>query len=85
METLKIEISTGVAALITNAQKKLPEGSITFAGDMAQMAAAANVAEELGIKFGMAAGFAYVTNQSDFQRVVDYLIEHKINGYHHYQ
>lgn len=77
-----ITITIGVATLIANAQKKIPEGAYTFKGDMCQMAEALGVAQEkLGLDAGTAGGYSYVYNKEDFDKVVEYLKNNQINGF----
>ena len=86
MEKCKMEISTGVAALLANAHKTMPSGKrYYFEGDLCQMAEAARVAERLGIKTGINGGLPYVSTKEEYDRVVKYIVDNHIEGYWHYK
>ena len=81
----KIEELVGITALISNAHTQVPSGKFyTFEGDLCQMAKAASVARELGIKVGYAGGLPYVEFKEDYDKVVQYIIVHRVEGYWHY-
>lgn len=86
MFTGKMEISTGVAALLANAHAPMPsKESYFFEGDLCQMAKAAEVARNLGFEVGVAGGLPYVSSKDEFDKVVQYLIDNRIEGYWHYR
>lgn len=86
MVTGKIEISTGVAALLANAHAPMPsEDLYFFEGDLCQMAKAAQTARQLGVEVGVAGGVPYVSSKEDFNKVVQYIIDNQIEGYWHYK
>ena len=85
MITGKMEISTGVAALLANAHTPmLSEELYFFEGDLCQMAKAAQVARQLGFEVGVAGGWPYVTSEAEYNKVVRYIIDNRIEGYWHY-
>lgn len=81
----EITIPTGVVAIIANAHQKLPMGSFTFEGELSQMAAAREVAREFGIESGTAGGYTYVMSKAAYDEVVQYIVDHQIEGYELYQ
>jgi len=82
----KIKISEGVAALLANAHQPVPKGECYFfEGDLCQIAKAAKVAQELGIETGISGGLPYVSSKEEYDKVVQYIVGHKIEGYWHYQ
>jgi len=86
MEKCKMEISSGVAALLANAHKTVPSGKkYYFEGDLCQMAKAASVAEQLGIETGINGGLPFVSTKEDYDRVVKYIVDNRIEGYWHYK
>lgn len=85
MVTGKMEISTGVAALLANAHAPSPlEDVYFFEGDLCQMAKAAQTARQLGFDVGVAGGLPYVASKEEFNKVVQYIIDNRIEGYWHY-
>lgn len=84
MSECKLVISKGVAALIAGAHNPTPPGVFYFGGDMCQMAAAADVARELGFAVGIGGGIPYVRSKRDYEEVVSHLRTHRINGYWNY-
>ena len=85
MFTGKMEISTGVAALLANAHTPTPSEELYFfEGDLCQMAKAAQVGRQLGVEVGVAGGVPYVTAKEEFDKVVQYIIDNRIDGYWHY-
>ncbi len=86
MITGKMEISTGVAALLANAHTPIPsEDFYLFEGDLCQMSKAAQVARQLGFEVGVAGGLPYVSSKEEFNKVVQYIIDNRIEGYWHYR
>lgn len=82
----KMKISEGVAALLANAQQPMPNGECYFfEGDLCQMATAVGIARYLGIGTGIAGGLPYVKSKEEYNKVVKYIVDHKIEGYWHYQ
>ena len=81
----RTEVSAGVIAEIASAHQKLPKGSYTFKGDLSQMDVAAQIACQLGIEVGYAEGYTYVKSKEDYDKVVDYIVEHHEQGYWHYE
>ncbi|MBQ2917213.1 MAG: hypothetical protein IJE59_03435 [Clostridia bacterium] len=85
MRKQQIEDLVGITASISNAHTPAPSGEFhTFEGDLCQMSKAANVARNLGMKVGYAGGLPYVQSKEDYDKVVQYIIEHKVEGYWHY-
>lgn len=85
MEKGKMKISEGVVALLANAQAPIPNDDFyTFDGDLCQMAKAAKVATDLGFEVGYVGGIPYVVSKDEYNKVVQYIIEHKIEGYWNY-
>ena len=81
----KMQISEGVEALLANAHAPIPKDDFyTFDGDLSQMAKAAKVATDLGYEVGYAGGIPYVVSKKEYNKVVQYIIEHKIEGYWNY-
>ena len=86
MEKCKMEISAGVAALLANAHKtSASEKYYYFEGDLCQMAKAASLAEQLGIKTGINGGLPFVSTKEDYDKVVNYIVINKVEGYWHYE
>ena len=86
MEKCKMEISTGVAALLANAHKTVPSGKkYYFEGDLCQMAKAASIAEQLGIRTGINGGLPFVSTKEEYDRVVKCIVDNHIEGYWHYK
>jgi len=86
MENCKMEISSGVAALLANAHTTAPSGKkYYFEGDLCQMAKAASVAEQLGIKTGINGGLPFVSTKEEYDKVVNYIVINQIEGYWHYK
>ena len=86
METGKIEISAGVAALLANAHQTVSPGKkYYFEGDLNQMSKAADVAAKLGISVGINGGLPFVQSKEDYDEVVEYIVDNQIEGYWHYQ
>ena len=78
-------ITQGVMDSLSNAHTPAPpEDFYTFEGDLCQMFKAANVARNLGIEVGYVGGLPYVQSKQEFDRVVQYIVEHKVEGYWHY-
>ena len=86
MEKCKMEISTGVAALLANAHQTVPSGKkYYFEGDLCQMSKAASVAGMLGVKTGINGGLPFVSTKEEYDKVVAYIVLNKIEGYWHYK
>lgn len=85
MEKGKMVMSKGVADLLSKALAPSPlEDVYFFEGDLCQMAKAAQVARNLGIKTGVVGGIPYVVSKKDFDTVVKYIVDNQIEGYWHY-
>lgn len=84
MSECKLVIPEGVVGLIAGAHNPMPSEVFYFKGDMCQMAAAADVARELGLSVGIGGGIPYVRSEKDYEEVVSYLRAHQINGYWNY-
>ena len=85
MEKGKMEILGGVAALLANAHTPPPTGEFyTFDGDLCQMAKAAEVAQNLGIKIGVVGGIPYVESKDEYDKVVKYIVDNQVEGYWNY-
>lgn len=85
MVTGKMKISTGVAALLANAHTPMTaKEAYFFEGDLCQMAKAAEVARQLGFEVGVAGGLPYVNSKEEHKKVVQYIIDNRIEGYWHY-
>ena len=82
---MEMTLSVGVATLLANAKNKIPSGAYLFKGDLHQMATAMKVAQNLGLEYGTGGGYSFVYSQRDYDKVVNYLIEHKLSGCHHYE
>lgn len=88
MSEYRMTIDSGVAALIANAHNPAPKCKVYYfdKGDLCQMASAAKVAvEEFGFEVGVAGGYPYVMSEEEYNKVVEYIINNQINGYHHYK
>ena len=86
MEKGKIQISSGVAALLANAHKTVPSGKkYYFEGDLCQMSEATKVAGILGIEVGINGGLPFVQSKEDYDKVVKYIVDNQIEGYWHYK
>lgn len=82
---MKMEVSAGVLALLLNTQKPISEGEkYFFEGDLCQRSEAMNVALKLDIEVGIGGGLPYVHSKEDFDKVVEYIIDHHVEGYWHY-
>lgn len=82
---LKMEISLGVCELLTTPDTpNPPEDFFLFEGDLCQMLKAAKVAKDLGIETGVVGGMPYVRLEEEYNRVVQYIVDNKIEGYWHY-
>lgn len=85
MRKQQIENLVGITASISNAHTPAPSGEFhTFEGDLCQMSKAAMVARDLGIKVDYVGGLPYVEAKADFDKVVQYIIEHRVEGFWHY-
>jgi len=86
MENCKIEISSGVAALLANAHQTMPSGKrYYFEGDLCQMSEAAKVAGMLDIEVGINGGLPFVSSKEEYDKVVKYIVDNRIEGYWHYK
>lgn len=86
MDKCKMTISAGVADLIANAHAPMPSGGYyTFEGDLCQMSAAATVARGLGISVGVGGGLPYVQSKEDYDKVVQYIVDNRVEGHWHYK
>lgn len=86
MEKNNMKISKGVEALLANAHTETSSKKCYFfEGDLCQMAEAARVAEKLGIGVKVKGGLPYVESKEGFEKVVQYILGYKIDGYWHYQ
>ena len=86
MEKCKIQISSGVAALIANAHQTVPSGEeYYFEGDLCQMVRAAKVAASLGFEVRINGGLPYVQSKEEYDKVVEYIVDNQIEGYWHYK
>ena len=84
-KVLRMEFPKGVLDLISTPNTpNLPEDFYTFEGDLCQMLIAAKVAKDLGIKTGIVGGRPYVQSEEKYNKVVQYIIDNKIEGYWHY-
>lgn len=82
----ELTLSPGVAALLLNAHTPMPRGEkYFFKGDLCQMAEAANVARRLGIEVGVGGGLTYVSSKEDYDKVVKYIVDNKVEGHWHYK
>lgn len=85
MFTGKMEIPTGVAALLANAHTPMRSKEFYFfEGNLCQIAKTAEVARNLGFEVGVAGGLPYVSSKEEFNKVVQYIIDNRIEGYWHY-
>ncbi len=85
LRTQQIEELVGITASLSNAHTPAPSGEFhTFQGDLCQMAKAADVARKFGMKVGYAGGLPYVQSREEYDKVVQYIIEHRIEGHWHY-
>ena len=85
MRLRTMTITHGVADALSNAHTPAPSAEFyTFEGDLCQICEAANVAMRLGMEVGYAGGLPYVKSKEDYDKVVQYIIEHKIEGYWNY-
>ena len=86
MEKCKMEISTGVAALLANAHQIVPLGKkYYFEGDLCQMSQAAKAASILGIEVEINGGLPFVSTKEEYDKVVKYIVDNHIEGYWHYK
>ncbi len=76
-----------IITLLSNAHTPPPEGKVYyFEGDLNQMMKAAEIAAEtFGIEVDFAGGQPYVKTKEDFDKVVQYMILNKIEGYWNYK
>ena len=80
-----MKISPGVAALLAKAHQTVPSvKKYFFEGDLSQMSKAFNVAIKLGCKAEIDGGLPFVKSKEDYDRVVNYIVDNKIEGYWHY-
>ena len=80
-----MKISPGVAVLLANAHQTVPSGKkYYFEGDLNQMSKAFTTASKLGCEVGIDGGFPFVKSKEDYDRVVNYIVDNKIEGYWHY-
>ena len=80
-----ITVPAGVAAILANAHEPAPSDDFhTFEGDLIQMAKAATVARQLGFDVGYVGGLPYVQTKAEYDKVVQHIIDHRIEGYWHY-
>ena len=85
MYKCSMKISEGVAALLANAHQTAPSGKkYYFEGDLNQMSQAFSVATKLGCKAEIDGGLPFVRSKEDFDRVVKYIVDNKVEGYWHY-
>lgn len=55
-----------------------------FEGDLYQMNEARKVADNLGIKTGIKGGLPFVSSKEDFEKVTQYIVSHRVEGWWHY-
>lgn len=77
------DTDTGIMELLANANSSsdYKGKKFYFEGDLNQMSIAKGIASNLGISTGINGGLPFVKSKEDFDRVVKYLIDHKIEGY----
>lgn len=82
----KTEINFGVVGLLANANStsSFKGTRYYFKGDLCQKSVAKKVADSLGIKTGMEGCLPFVMSQEDFDRVKEYLILNRLEGWWHY-
>lgn len=81
-----IKISSGVVGLLANAHSKSSFRGTRyyFKGDLCQMSTAQRVANSLGIQTDIEGFLPFVLSQEDFNRVKEYLIHNRVEGWWHY-
>ena len=81
----KLEFPCGIIASNADTFDSIPdEKYYFFEGDLHQVSEARKIADLLGVKTGKVVDLPYVTNEHDFRKVMEYIIEMKIDGYEHY-
>lgn len=83
---INLEANLGVVSLLANANSHSDYSGerYYFEGALCQMSTAQNVARQLGIHTDVEGGLPFVTSEEDFDTVTQYLIDHQIEGWHHY-
>lgn len=77
-------VSAGVIVLIASTQKKIPEGSYTFRGDLTQIDVASQITCKLGFEVGYVVGCTYVNFKEDYDTTVEYITKNHEHRYRHY-
>ena len=83
---MKMNINSGVMELLVNSHShsSFRGKKYFFHGDLCQMSAAQNVAQKLGISTDYQGGLPFVKSLEDFEKVKEYLIFNRIEGWWHY-
>ena len=85
MNFSKMVMSKGVKDLLSKAHAPVPNRKYyIFEGDMQQMAKAVEAAQILGIKTGVVGGIPCVWSKDDFDKVVQFIVVNRVEGYWHY-
>ena len=81
-----MKISSGVVGMLANAHStsSFREKRYYFQGDLCQRYAAQKVANSLSIQTDTEGGLPFVMSQEDFDRVKEYLISNRVEGWWHY-
>lgn len=56
-----------------------------FQGDLAQMSTAHRIACQLNIDIDIDGGIPFAKSEEDFNSITQYIIDHRLNGWWHYQ
>ncbi len=77
------ENCSGVQALISSTNLSLPEGAVTYPGDFEERAEAYIIAQELGIKAGVAYGiFTYMFSYADCKAVQEHIRKKRVEAHY---
>lgn len=77
------EIRSGVPELISSTNLSLPVGAVTYPGSFEERAEAYIVAQELGIRTGVAYGFfTYMYSNEDCETVQEYIRKRRVSQYY---
>ena len=83
---MKMNIDSGVMELLVNSHShsSFRGKKYFFHGDLCQMSTAQSVAQKLGISTDSEGGIPFVKSSEDFEKVKEYLVSNRIDGWWHY-
>jgi hypothetical protein len=83
---MNFSVSSGVRNLLlrVNEKSSYVGDKFFFKGDLNQMSKAVDVCKELSITYDFDGGLPFVTSKEAQQKVIQYLIDHKIEGWWNY-